>query len=61
ILIKTMPNENAETDNLGESTKLDYDAETKRGELAVKVICLGDSAVGKSNPAFVHYHNLCFL
>ena len=37
-----------ETDVMGEKTKLDYDEKTKNGELAVKVICLGDSAVGKS-------------
>ena len=35
-------------DNFGEETKIDYDSKTKRGEHAVKVICLGDSAVGKS-------------
>lgn len=35
-------------DDQGESTKLDYDIKTRKGELAVKVICLGDSAVGKS-------------
>ena len=35
-------------DDLGEKTKLDYDQKTRKGELAVKVICLGDSAVGKS-------------
>lgn len=37
-----------EIDDQGETTKLDYDRKTKKGELAVKVICLGDSAVGKS-------------
>lgn len=35
-------------DSEGESARLDYDKKTSRGELAVKVICLGDSAVGKS-------------
>ncbi|KAK8379940.1 hypothetical protein O3P69_019757 [Scylla paramamosain] len=35
-------------DNEGEDARLDYDKKTSRGELAVKVICLGDSAVGKS-------------
>ncbi|XP_076039394.1 rab-like protein 2A [Oratosquilla oratoria] len=35
-------------DAQGEDTKLDYDKKTTKGELAVKVICLGDSAVGKS-------------
>ena len=35
-------------DSLGEKAELDYDEKTKAGELAVKVICLGDSAVGKS-------------
>lgn len=39
---------NQEKDACGEDTKLDYDQKTKKGELAVKVICLGDSAVGKS-------------
>ncbi|KAK4303842.1 hypothetical protein Pmani_017879 [Petrolisthes manimaculis] len=37
-----------EKDAEGENTKLDYDEKTSKGELAVKVICLGDSAVGKS-------------
>lgn len=35
-------------DKFGEKANIDYDIKTKRGELAVKVICLGDSAVGKS-------------
>ncbi len=39
--------ENA-TDAQGEKVRLDYDAETGKGELCVKIICLGDSAVGKS-------------
>ncbi|KAK7076150.1 Rab-like protein 2A [Halocaridina rubra] len=39
---------NEDKDTQGESTKLDYDQESKKGELCVKVICLGDSAVGKS-------------
>jgi len=43
-----MSEEVESVDKLGESTKLDYDKVTKKGELAVKVICLGDSAVGKS-------------
>jgi len=28
--------------------ELDYDQSTSKGELCVKIICLGDSAVGKS-------------
>ncbi|XP_040571127.1 rab-like protein 2A [Lepeophtheirus salmonis] len=36
------------TDAEGEKIELDYDEATVKGELAVKVICLGDSAVGKS-------------
>jgi GTPase SAR1 family protein len=36
------------TDAQGERVELDYDAETSVGEVAVKIICLGDSAVGKS-------------
>lgn len=32
----------------GENIELDYDKTTSKGEGAVKVICLGDSAVGKS-------------
>ena len=36
------------TDAQGENVELDYDKETSKGEIAVKVICLGDSAVGKS-------------
>lgn len=36
------------TDAQGESIELNYDEETSKGEKAVKVICLGDSAVGKS-------------
>ncbi|XP_050732356.1 rab-like protein 2A [Eriocheir sinensis] len=40
--------EEALKDSEGESARLDYDKKTSRGELAVKVICLGDSAVGKS-------------
>lgn len=36
------------TDAQGEKVVLDYDKETGRGEICVKVICLGDSAVGKS-------------
>ena len=35
-------------DAQGENVELDYDKETSKGEIAVKVICLGDSAVGKS-------------
>uniref|UniRef100_A0A6A7G004 Rab-like protein 2A n=1 Tax=Hirondellea gigas TaxID=1518452 RepID=A0A6A7G004_9CRUS len=37
-----------DTDEQGVKTKLDYDLKTRKGELAIKVICLGDSAVGKS-------------
>ena len=37
-----------DTDAQGENVELDYDKETSKGEIAVKVICLGDSAVGKS-------------
>ena len=36
------------TDKEGEQVELDYDQQTKKGETCVKVICLGDSAVGKS-------------
>jgi len=35
-------------DKEGEMVALDYDQDTSKGEKAVKVICLGDSAVGKS-------------
>ena len=41
-------------DKEGESTQLDYDKQTGKGELAVKVICLGDSAVGKSKWVIIH-------
>ena len=37
-----------ETDAEGEKIELNYDESTSKGEVAVKVICLGDSAVGKS-------------
>lgn len=37
-----------ETDAQGENIELDYDQVTSKGEITVKVICLGDSAVGKS-------------
>ena len=37
-----------ETDAEGEKIELDYDESTSKGEIAVKVICLGYSAVGKS-------------
>ena len=37
-----------ETDAEGEKIELNYDESTSKGEIAVKVICLGDSAVGKS-------------
>ncbi|XP_045592938.1 rab-like protein 2A isoform X1 [Procambarus clarkii] len=43
-----MSEETCEKDAQGENTQLDYDKNTSKGELAVKVICLGDSAVGKS-------------
>ena len=36
------------TDAEGENIELDYDKKTGMGEICVKVICLGDSAVGKS-------------
>ena len=36
------------TDKEGELVALNYDVATSRGERAVKVILLGDSAVGKS-------------
>lgn len=36
------------SENEEENTNLDYDKETVEGEIAVKIICLGDSAVGKS-------------
>lgn len=45
VIKMSKPNE---IDDQGEKTKLDYDKKTEKGELAVKVICLGDSAVGKS-------------
>ena len=38
----------SETDAQGEKIELDYDQITTKGEITVKVICLGDSAVGKS-------------
>ena len=38
----------SETDAQGEKIELDYDLVTTKGEITVKVICLGDSAVGKS-------------
>ena len=38
----------SETDAQGEKIELDYDKVTEKGEICVKVICLGDSAVGKS-------------
>ena len=41
-------NEKNSTDAQGEDIELDYDKKTSKGEIAVKVICLGDSAVGKS-------------
>lgn len=37
-----------DTDAQGEKVELDYDKKTAQGEICVKVICLGDSAVGKS-------------
>ena len=39
---------NTATDAQGENVEIDYDQATSKGEIAVKVICLGDSAVGKS-------------
>jgi hypothetical protein len=52
ILKKTVTNEmgdqTKETDAEGEKIELNYDESTSKGEFAVKVICLGDSAVGKS-------------
>ena len=35
-------------DREGELVTLDYDLETSKGEKALKIILLGDSAVGKS-------------
>ena len=35
-------------DAQGENIEIDYDKKTEKGEICVKVICLGDSAVGKS-------------
>ena len=35
-------------DKEGENARIDYEKKTKQGEIALKVICLGDSAVGKS-------------
>jgi len=32
----------------GEDLEIDYDDKERKGDLAVKIICLGDSAVGKS-------------
>ncbi|PSN40106.1 Rab-like protein 2A [Blattella germanica] len=32
----------------GEDVEIDYDDKNRKGDFAVKVICLGDSAVGKS-------------
>ena len=37
----------------GEKIELNYDESTSKGESAVKVICLGDTAVGKSK--YVNY------
>jgi hypothetical protein len=34
--------------DLPKAEEIDYDEKTKDGEVAVKIICLGDSAVGKS-------------
>jgi hypothetical protein len=31
-----------------DEVEIDYDDKERKGDLAVKVICLGDSAVGKS-------------
>lgn len=31
-----------------EGVEIDYDDKERKGDLAVKIICLGDSAVGKS-------------
>ena len=43
-----MSENGSKTDAQGEQIELDYDQATSKGEIAVKVICLGDSAVGKS-------------
>ena len=43
-----MSADKSETDAEGEKIELDYDKVTTKGEITVKVICLGDSAVGKS-------------
>lgn len=40
--------EETKVDAEGEKVELDYDQKTTKGEICVKVICLGDSAVGKS-------------
>ena len=42
------------TDAQGENIEIDYDKQTSKGEIAVKVICLGDSAVGKSKYFFLN-------
>ena len=45
---KAKPTATRATDAEGENIELDYDKKTGKGEICVKVICLGDSAVGKS-------------
>lgn len=40
----------------GEEFEIDYDDDKRKGDLAVKVICLGDSAVGKSK--YIYYFRL---
>ncbi|KAF2367734.1 Small GTP-binding protein domain [Trinorchestia longiramus] len=47
-MAKVVASNELDIDSHGEKTNLDYDRKTQKGELAVKVICLGDSAVGKS-------------
>ena len=44
----TMGDKENNIDAEGEQIELNYDESTSKGEIAVKVICLGDSAVGKS-------------
>ena len=43
-----MGDKEKDTDAEGEQIELNYDESTSKGESAVKVICLGDTAVGKS-------------
>ena len=45
---ETDSKKDSNVDAEGENVELDYDKTTEKGEICVKVICLGDSAVGKS-------------